>query len=645
MLNNSEKIEKLKKIAEYIRTTALDTIMKANNGHIGGNMSSVELLTTLYFGGQFQFDINDSKNTTRDRVLIRGHEGPLRYTIFSLMGYINPQELDTYRSLGSRLQGHEDMDITPGVDITPSGSLGMILSYGVGSCIANKDKNISSRTIVFLGDGEEQEGNVSEAARHAAKLKLNNLICILDKNKKQLSGPTNNTDGNTDIKKVWEGYGWHVIEIANANDITEVYNAYEKLNNITKPTMIIANTVKGYGVLGATEHFSGYHTLSSVHDTKKVIDSLKQMKENLLNKNLTYGNVSTLVKEMVSKPISQSAPKDDVDNSIFDIRTTKSGINVETAEDSYIKELRKRIIASTNKPDMYFITPDLLRMDQSEKIGFPQFAHYINTGIREQHAIAMCHGISVENPNARIYVCYGDAFAYRSLDQMNAAATGGSNIMIVGEPSGIFQGKNGKTHQSVGQPMGIMSIPEIMLYEPADSVDLYNVFSSILIENKGVNYVRLHHGNLNLERNIGDIKNNEAYFIHETGKEPKLVIICTGFMAENAVIAAKNIEEKYNIPTDVINLVCPKKIGNRLPYLLKNNAPILTLYNGDPSIITKYVSEAILSNPDIPKPYLIESHGFLCGTSGSVDDLIKYYGLDSTGIENVIVNKVLKRIK
>ena len=187
-MNKSDRIEKLKEISTYVRTTALDVIMKANNGHIGGNMSSVELLTTLYYGGQFHFDDLNDKNENRDRVLIRGHEGPLRYTIFSLLGYIEPEELLTYRTLGSRLQGHEDMDITPGVDITPSGSLGMLLSYGVGSCIANKDKKINSKTIVFLGDGEEQEGNISEAARHASKLGLDNLICILDKNTKQIIG-------------------------------------------------------------------------------------------------------------------------------------------------------------------------------------------------------------------------------------------------------------------------------------------------------------------------------------------------------------------------------------------------------------------------------------------------------------------------
>lgn len=418
----------------------------------------------------------------------------------------------------------------------------------------------------------------------------------------------------------------------------------ENLQNIKKPTLVIGNTIKGYGVKGAKEHFSGYHTLSSVSQKQLIRESLEEMKQILEHRKLDFSQVSNESKKMVALPKNKHVLEKNVESNIFEIRLEKSGINLEDAEDNYLKELKNKILILKNKPDFYFITPDLLRIDQAESIGFPGFANYMNIGIREQHAIAMSHGISIENPNARIYICYGDAFAYRSLDQINAAATGGSNLLIVAEPSGIFQGKNGKTHQSVGQPMGVMSIPEVNFYEPADSVDLYNVFSDILMENRGVNYVRLHHGIVNISRDSKDLKNKEAYFIHKSDRSPKLVIITTGFMAENAVEAAKMLEVEYNCPTNVINLVCPKKIGKHLPNLLINNAPILTLFNGDPSILKKYVSESILSDPYIPRPFFVESHGFIEGTSGSVDDLIKYYKFDSVGIKDIAVARVLKKI-
>ena len=640
-MNSEEKIEELKRMSKYIRTTALETILEAYNGHIGGNLSSVELLTALYFGGNFNFDPMDSKNENRDRVLIRGHEGPLRYTIFSLLGYIDHDELKTYRSLGSRLQGHEDMFETPGVDITPSGSLGMLLSYGVGSCISNKNKGIKARTVVFLGDGEEQEGNVSEAARNAASLGLDNLICILDQNQKQLSRPTDYSDGKSDVKKIWEGYGWDVLEIENGNDIEQVLNTYSKLSNIKKPTFVLAHTTKGLGVIGAEKHFSGYHTLSAAKDKKVVIDSYKKMKEELKTDGIDYTTTSKMAKQFVSKPQKSIKQNININDQIYNIKINKSGINMDDAKEQYILELKRRIEHIGNKEPFYFITPDLLRSDIVEEVGFNNFCHYIDTGIREQHAIAMSHGISVENPNARIYVCYGDAFVYRALDQINAATTGKSNIAIVGENSGIFQGQNGKTHQSVGQPSALMSIPELKFYEPADSIDLFNVLSKVFTENNGVSYIRTHRGTVNIERNNSDLNNTGAYYIHISDKEPKLVLISMGYMAENAVNAAKELEVEYNIPVNVINVVNPKDFINYAPDLIINNAPIITLYNGGPTVLSQQVANAILSNPDIPRPEFLYAHGFENGTSGAVSDLINYYNFDKEGIKTLS----LKRLK
>lgn len=641
-MENNEKIEKLKKMSKYIRTKALEVILTANNGHIGGNLSSVELLTALYFSGEFNFDIKDSKNENRDRVLIRGHEGPLRYTIFSLLDYIDYEELNTYRSFGSRLQGHEDMFETPGVDITPSGSLGMLLSYGVGSCIANKNKGISARTIVFLGDGEEQEGNVSEAARNAATMGLDNLICILDQNQKQLSRATRDSDGNSDVRKIWEGYGWDVLEINDGNDIQEVMEVYSKLSKIKKPTFVIAHTTKGLGVKDAKEHFSGYHTLSAANDKKIVIDSYDEMRRELDSEELDYKKIKKIARELVSLPKGNVINNEVIDNNVYCIKTDKSGISMEKAKEMYILELKRRIQELNCKGNFYFVTPDLLRSDIVENIGFKDFSYYIDTGIREQHAIAMCHGISVEDPNARLYVCYGDAFAYRALDQINAAATGKSNIAIIGENSGIFQAQNGKTHQSVGQPGALMSIPEVSFYEPADSVDLLNVLSKVFVENKGVSYIRTHRGVVNIDRNLSDINNVSAYYVHKTDKEPQIVFITMGYMAENAVNAAKDLEIQYNISANVINVVNLKEFAKYAPELLLNNAPIITLYNGNPRILSQGIASAILSDSYIPRPDFIYAHGFEGGTSGTVSDLLKYYGFDKDGIKKLTLKRLGK---
>lgn len=639
-----ERTDKLKQISDYVRTNALGTILKANNGHVGGNLSSVELLVGLYFGGLFHFNHDNPKDEDRDRVLIRGHEGPLRYTIFSLLGYIDPKELEGYRQLGSRLQGHEDMHLVPGVDITPSGSLGMLLSYGVGSAVTNKDKKLDNKTIVFLGDGEEQEGNISEAARHATNLNLDNLICIIDKNGKQLSGATDYHDKGANLEEIWKGYGWEVITIKDGNNIEEVLEAYKKTEKQTKPICIIANTTKAYGIKNAIEHFNGYHTLSAANKNEKELirDTYEEMKEALERNGLTYENVASMAKELILPPNKKVISNNYIPNDVYNIHTNKSGTNVEDAQDQFFEELRQNVIKSHKKSNIYFMTPDLIKKDTEALADFKSFTHFINTGIREQHAIAMAHGISTDNRDARIILCCGDAFAYRFMDQLNAAATGKSNILVIGENAGIFQGHNGKTHQTVSQPGALMTIPDVSFYEPGDSVDLYNIYSEVLRKNEGLNYVRIHHGNPTFERNESDKDNIIAYFIHKTDKEPKLVLISTGFMGENAVKVAKDLETNYGIPTNVINLISPTKFEQKANQLLINDAPIITLYNGNPELLPQHIASTILKEEDLPRPKFIHGHGYYEGTSGKVDDLIKHYQFDEEGIKKMVLKRMNK---
>lgn len=642
---NPEKLEKLYTIASFLRRDALKVITEADNGHIGGSLSSVELLTAMYFGGIFEFDANNPDNPDRDKILIRGHEGPIRYPIFSLIGYIQRDELSTYRQIGSRLHGHEDMDEVPGVDITPSGSLGMLLSYGTGSAIESKNNSRENKIVVFLGDGEEQEGNVSEAARHASSLKLENLICIIDKNGKQLSRPTKESDSGSDIETIWRGYGWDVKVIENGHDIGEILEVYKELKKINKPTLVIANTIKGYGVEGSEDHFSGYHTLSSVPEKSVVDDAIQKLTKELKDKNATTESVTDLARSYVKTPKKVEIPKKENASHLYNIKYEgQSGKKIEEAQAEYFSKMKEQILKLENPFDasLYIITPDLLRKDVVMSTGMKEYSRFIDTGIREQHAIAMAHGISIENPESRIFVCYGDAFLYRAMDQINAAAQGKSNILISGENAGIFQGQNGKTHQSIGQPGALLNMPDVNVYEPSDAMDLFNVYSKALSKNKGLSYVRIHRGAVNIERNNADKDSTDAYYVHMPDTEPKFTIMASGFMLENAVKAAKNMEVKYGIPTSVLNIINQGSLSKSLPKLLETTTPILTVYNGNPDVLRNSVSGAILENPDIPTPKFITGHGVMEGTTGAVKDLIKFYQLDEDGILDIAMNSLKK---
>jgi len=315
---------------------------------------------------------------------------------------------------------------------------------------------------------------------------------------------------------------------------------------------------------------------------------------------------------------------------------------MEAGQTAYFAELRQRLQADPTAAPLYMMTPDLLRTDAVAELAPQDFTRrYLDTGLREQHTIAMAHDISTQDPDARLYVCYGDAFAFRAADQMNAAATGGSSMLVAGENAGLFQGQNGKTHQSIGQPGAIMQIPEATLLEPADVHDLYNVFSETFTNNIGFTYVRLHRGTMDmLERGQADTRNINAYAVHRPDKSAQLVIAASGFMVGNAVTAAQELEIEHNIPTTVINVINQKTLAHSLPDLLENDAPILTVYNGNPRTLQASVSSAILENPDIVRPQFVIGHGFTGGTSGSVKDLVHYYERDTLGIKNVALRSL-----
>lgn len=247
ILSTEELINK----AKIARRHVIETVHYAGAGHIGGPMSAIDLLTYLYFN-EMKIDPENARGEERDRfVLSKGHSAIGLYSVLALRGYLPVEELKTFDALNSRLQAHPDMNALPGLDMS-TGSLGQGISAAVGIALGAKLQNKEFRTYCIVGDGESQEGQVWEAADVASKYELDNLTAILDYNKLQQFG-WNGEDGAREIpveqpEKRWEAFGWHVISI-NGHDFTEIAAAFNEAKETKgKPTMIIANTVKGKGV-------------------------------------------------------------------------------------------------------------------------------------------------------------------------------------------------------------------------------------------------------------------------------------------------------------------------------------------------------------------------------------------------------------
>jgi len=639
---NTIQVENLKLICNEVRRRMLSTVLNAGSGHLGGSSSSVELMVSLYFGGVLHYDPTNPRHPNRDRVLVRGHLGPLRYSIFSLLGWIKEEELLTYRRLGSPLQGHEAMETVLGVDITPSGSLGMILSYGVGAAIALNNRKSNTCVYVFLGDGEEQEGNVSEAARHAAHLKLNNLICIIDRNTKQLSRPTSTTDGATDLKRVWEGYGWQVKEIADGHSIVQILDAFQSVGKSSKPLLFIANTVKGYGIVGAEAHFNGYHTIGVC--TPELVRQAIQEQESSLKTALSCERNFATMMEKITKQIPRPSCSDKpidakADNTSFAFKPIGNEQSVVDAFVTYLQQLTAQT-ENIRPLRLYVMTADLIQLDQVTLSGLDRSdVHYLDVGIREQHLIAMAHGISVTESNSRILINYGDAFLYRGSDQLNATAQAGSKMVIIGDDGGLSGARNGSTHQSSGQPGMLFTMPGITFLEPADVEDFYNCLNWALSEYPhGPVYIRLHNAPVqNIMPPPGVQKNIRFFTAYEPAAKLKAVVISSGLATHGTIEAARKLVG-HGIGTRVVNVVNFKSLDKEFVGLLGDGLPVLTVYNGNAVVLQSAVAKAVMEHEG-PRPSRIVGHGFCFGTSGKIDDLIKYFKFDGAGIEEVMKQK------
>lgn len=256
---NPQEIEKLEASAKEVRRNILKMVHNAKSGHPGGSLSGADILTVLYekcLNIPTNWD-KDSDFDKRDRFIIsKGHASPLLYAILAQHGIISKDELLTFRKMNSKLQGHPARGYLPGIE-TSTGSLGQGLSVGCGIAMGLKlDKN-PAKVVVYMGDGELQEGSCWEAFMQAAHRNLNNLIAIVDRNKLQIDGCTENVMALGDVSEKIKAFEWNAIEI-DGHNIEEIYSAVEKAKESDKPFAIIARTIKGKGV-SFMENQAGWH--------------------------------------------------------------------------------------------------------------------------------------------------------------------------------------------------------------------------------------------------------------------------------------------------------------------------------------------------------------------------------------------------
>ncbi|GAA0125181.1 transketolase [Clostridium sp. ATCC 25772] len=251
-------LDQLQNIAKEIRKDIVTMLTESASGHPGGSLSSVEILTTLYFN-EMNIDPKNIHDPNRDRfVLSKGHAAPVLYSTLAEKGFFEKEELMSLRKTGAMLQGHPNMNYVPGVDMS-TGSLGQGVSTAVGMALAGKIDEKSYRVYTVLGDGELQEGQVWEAAMCAAHYKLDNLTAFVDFNGLQIDGDISKVMNPNPIADKFEAFGWNVLVLEDGHDLKAIKEAIEKAKTVKgQPTMIVCKTVKGKGV-SFMENQAGWH--------------------------------------------------------------------------------------------------------------------------------------------------------------------------------------------------------------------------------------------------------------------------------------------------------------------------------------------------------------------------------------------------
>ena len=259
------QINELKKLCKENRNNVIEMVYSAQSGHIGGSLSSCEIMTVLFHKCMKHSPKGKLSENYQDRdrfVLSKGHVSPVYYSVLAQLGFIPKKELSSFRKLGTRLQGHPSL-WCPGVEVA-TGSLGQGLSIACGIAISLKIDNNPANVFVLLGDGELQEGNVWEAFMQAPHRKLNNLIAIIDRNRLQIDGETEKVKPLDNLADKIKAFNWNVLEI-DGHDILSIYSAIEQAKHSDLPTAIIANTIKGKGV-SFMENNAGWHGKAPAKD-------------------------------------------------------------------------------------------------------------------------------------------------------------------------------------------------------------------------------------------------------------------------------------------------------------------------------------------------------------------------------------------
>jgi transketolase len=564
----------LQDAANLMRGYDLVALCAAGSGHAGGTLSIMDIAAALYL----RIADHDPWNPSwpdRDRIIwSTGHKAPSLYLGLAFAGFCPIDDVVTLRKLWSPYQGHPHWLKLPGVEVS-TGSLGQGLSVAVGIALAGKLNGKSYKTFCIMGDGEQQEGQIWEAAMEASHYKLDNLIGIVDKNRLQIDGLVSEVMNIDPLEEKYRSFGWEVMHI-DGHDMAQVVEALEEAKTpaVHKPTLIVANTVKGKGV-SFIENVAGWH--GKAPNFEEMMKGLAELGltdripvQRLLDKAKQYQAEVDRKLEAKMPKFSRNYWWNTQETMKAQMKPTRMGFGqslAENGDDERVVCLGLDISGSITISEFYANKPERKK-------------RWISMGIAEQSATAAAAGLAKEG-KLPVFGTYGTFAAARNLDQIRTSICYGNfNVMIAGAHGGVSVGPDGATHQALEDLFAMCGLPNMSVVVPCDSNETKKATDYLLLKHRGPKYIRFareatpvvtdqytpfQFGQANVIRLRGEDVNFadafETIFAadHENEDEDLTIIAC-GPMVPEAMRAAWILKREFGYETRVINMHTLKPI-------------------------------------------------------------------------------------
>ncbi len=649
----SYSIDELKQQANLMRGYDLAALCAATSGHAGGTLSIMDITAALYL----RVANHDPKNPNwpdRDRIIwSTGHKAPSLYLGLAFAGFCPKEDVALLRKLYSPYQGHPHWLKLPGVEVS-TGSLGQGLSIAVGIALAARLDKKNHHVFCIMGDGEQQEGQIWEAAMEAGHFKLDNLIGIVDRNRLQIDGWVKDVMNVEPLEEKYRAFGWDVLTI-NGHDMKQVVAALESAKakaGSGKPTVIIADTVKGKGV-SFMEDQAGWHgkvpNLEELHKGLKElgIDEVGQVPVEQL-----FAHAKKYQAE-VERKLDAKMPHfhrnywwNAAGNMKVQMKPTRLGFGQSLAangDDPRVVCFGLDISGSITISEFYAGKPE-------------RKGRWISMGIAEQSATSAAAGLAREG-KLPVFGTYATFAAARNLDQIRTSICYGNfNVLIAGAHGGVSVGPDGATHQALEDCFAMCGLPNMNVVVPCDMVETRKATDYLLLKHVGPKYIRFAREATPIvtdektpfvfgKANVIRLRKVAANFIEafETKLESDyrdecedLTIIACGPMVPEAMRAAWILKEDFGYETRILNMHTLKPLDTEaIVRAARDTSVVLTAEEHQIGALAWPVSSAITQSPALYGiPIITGAIGVKdrFGDSGAPWELIKEFEVSAEHI-------------